>query len=213
MAGLVISHTESDGGGDFKPTPEGTHIAVCSAVVDLGSHYSQTYTKWNHQVAIQWQLPEETLVVDGETVPRTVTKTFGLSLHEKASLRKTLESWRSKKLTPAELSSYNLEVLLGKGCQVTIVHNASQDGSKTYANVAGVVSLPKGVATPKVHKGTTMFSLSEIDNAVFEALPEWMQEKIQSSKEWKALDKVTGDPATDDEPSGVSADTEEEIGF
>ena len=68
--------------------------------------------------------------------PFTVSRRYGLSLHEKAALYKDLKSY-GKKAPPANL---DLETLIGKPCTVLVVH-AERDGS-TFANVQA--RLPAG---------------------------------------------------------------------
>lgn len=123
----------------MTPAPEGLFQAVCVDVIDLGIVKSSFGDK--HKVAIYWQIDQ----VNEESGKRfLVTKRYTASLNEKATLRKDLETWRSKKFTKEELDGFDLEVLLGVNCQVQVVHNASDDGT-IYANVQAVVPLGKGM--------------------------------------------------------------------
>ena len=125
----------------FTPCPEGLHHAVCVDVIDLG--VLQTTWGDKHKVRIVWQVEEE----NTDTGRRfDVRKHYNLSLHEKASLRKDLESWRSRKFSPDELKGFDLERLLGVNCQVQVVQNIT-DESKVYANVQAVVPPPRGTPT------------------------------------------------------------------
>lgn len=125
-----------DSGGDFTPAPEGLHSAVCCDVVDLGMVDSQWGKK--HKVAIYWQIEEAQ--EDGRRF--LVIARFSLTLHEKSRLRPTLEAWRGKRLTAAELKSFDLETLLGKGCQLSVLHAQTDRG--TFANVSAITPLAKG---------------------------------------------------------------------
>jgi hypothetical protein len=123
----------------FTPAPEGLHHAVCVDVIDLGV----LQTNWGdkHKVRIVWQIEEQ----HPETQQRfTVRKQYNLSLHEKATLRKDLESWRSRKFTDEELRGFDLEKLLGVNCQVQVVQDINEEGS-IYSNVQTVVPPPKNV--------------------------------------------------------------------
>jgi hypothetical protein len=64
---------------------------------------------------------------------------FTLSLHEKASLRKILQSWRGKAFTPEELKKFDVTTILGKPCLITVTHEP-KDGGGVYANVGAVRS-------------------------------------------------------------------------
>jgi hypothetical protein len=69
-------------------------------------------------------------------------------LHEKASLRRDLESWRGRAFTDKELEGFDLENLLLKGCLINVIHE--QRGGATFANVAGVMRLPKEMTAPRL---------------------------------------------------------------
>lgn len=128
-------------GGTFTPCPQGVHQAVCVDVVDMGI-LEVTWngqTKKQHKVRIVWQVEE--LMEDGK--PFIVQTRYTASLHEKARLRKDLESWRGRAFTDAELKSFDLEVLLGVNCLLNVVQ-VTKDG-KTFSNVTAVMPLKKGM--------------------------------------------------------------------
>lgn len=131
-------------GANFKPAPAGTFAGVCVDVVDLGV-IEVTYagaTKAQHKVRIVWQIEED----DDNGRPFQVSKRYTLSLHEKAALRKDLESWRGRAFTEEECQGFDVEKLLGVGCLLGIIHN-SKDGSN-YANVSSIMKLPKTMPAP-----------------------------------------------------------------
>ena len=126
----------------FAPCPEGLHHAVCVDVIDLGV----VSTAWGDKskVRILWQVE----AVNPETDRRfELRKQYNLSLHEKATLRKDLESWRGKKFTEDELKGFDLEKLIGVNCQCQVIHNITEDGS-IWADVQAIVPAPKN--TPKL---------------------------------------------------------------
>lgn len=130
---------------EFTPAPAGLHQAVCVDVVDMGI-LEVTYagvTKKQHKIRLVWQIDEP--MEDGKRF--IVQKRYTLSLHEKSTLRKELESWRGKAFTREEEMGFDLERLIDVNCFLNIVH--SQKEGKTYANVASVVPLKKGM--PLIH--------------------------------------------------------------
>jgi len=134
-------------GPTFIPAPEGAHPAVCVDVVDLGTlevNYGGK-SKKQHKIRIVWQIDENQ--EDGK--PFIVQQRFTLSLHEKAGLRKALESWRGKQFTDDELEGFDVETVIGKPCLLNVMHN-KKDGA-VYANVTSIMRLPKGLAilTPR----------------------------------------------------------------
>ena len=126
----------------FDPCPEGLHQAVCVDVVDIGM---QT-TPWGdkHKVELRWQVDE----VNPRTHRRfELRKRYGLSLHEKATLRKDLECWRGRKFTEAELEGFDLEKLIGVNCQLQVIHDLSDEG-KVFDNVQAIV--PHNLKVPRI---------------------------------------------------------------
>lgn len=128
---------------DYSPAPEGLHQAVCCDVIDLGEVPGKFGTK--PMVKIRWQLEE----IDPKNKKRySASKRYNNSLHEKATLRKDLETWRGKKFTEKELDKFDLEKLIGVNCQLSISHNVKEDG-EIYANVMTIVPI-----NPKMKKIT-----------------------------------------------------------
>lgn len=173
---------KSRAGSDFKPVPSGTHIAVCTAVVDLGLQAgSDKFPKPREQVYLRWEIPSETVTwkdADGndKSGAAVIGKTYTLSLNEKAALRRDLESWRGRSFTDAELVGFDVKNVLGKACQLGVVHNES--GGKTYANIAAVMGLPKGISAPSPSHEPLYYSVDAPNPAVYDKLPGWLREKI-----------------------------------
>lgn len=124
---------------EFTPAPEGLWPAVCVDVLDLGIQK----TPWGeaHKIELRWILEEK----DPKTgKPFLLLKRYTLSLHEKANLRRELETWRGRKFTPDELQGFDLEKLLGANCQLQVIHNIKDEG-QVYANVQAIVPPARGL--------------------------------------------------------------------
>lgn len=179
--GIYVSDT--GGGSDFTPVPEGTHIAVCDMVVDLGKQKT-TYmgdTTVKPQVYIRWQIPaERTEWTDGDGVkhegPMVIGKTYTASLGEKANLRKDLQAWRGKTFTEEELRKFDISKLLGVAATITVTHKPKESGG-VYANVTSVGGLPKGMPRPEVEGDPLIYG--DEDRGSFDKLPKWLREKIE----------------------------------
>lgn len=137
----IIASTKGENGATFQPAPAGVHQAVCVDVVDLGvlDVTWQGQTKRQHKVNLAWQINEDR--DDGK--PFLVFKRYTLSLHEKAGLRKDLESWRGRKFTREEEMGFDLESIIGANCLLNVTHN--EVGDRTYANVVSIMPLAKGM--------------------------------------------------------------------
>lgn len=146
---------KDSGGGDFTPAPAGIHRAVCIAYIDLGmqegrDYHDQSKTVVKPQVVIMWEIPDETIEIDGEIKPQTIRKFYTKTIGEKSNLGKDLESWRGKKFTTEEREGFDLDKILGISCQINVVHETK--GNKTRAKVTAVMPLGKGMEklTPSI---------------------------------------------------------------
>jgi hypothetical protein len=161
---------------------EGVHLAVCIGVFDLGTQYNKIFDKEAHQVLIMWEIPDERIKIDEKDLPLAISKKYTLSLHEKAQLRKDLESWRGKAF-PAETlkEGFDLKKILGKTCQLQIIHN--ENNGKTYANIAGIMALPKGTSSLEPENPLKFYSIDQKE--IPEDIPDWIKELIKNSKEFQ----------------------------
>lgn len=179
-----MSTTLKQSGGDFALPPAGTHRARCYRIVDLGTQPVnwQGQTKYQPKVLIGWELADET-TEDGR--PFTTSARYTASLSDKATLRHTLESWRGRPFTAQELEGFQLSKVLNAPCLLTIAHEASKDGSKTYANVKAVTGLAKGMQPPgELVNAAVHYEIEQGRNAAFESFPEWLQKVISGCEEW-----------------------------
>jgi hypothetical protein len=177
--------SDSGGGKDFDPVPEGSHLAVCDMFVDLGiqeSNYNGEI-KQQHKIYLRWQIPSLRLKYEKDGVehegPMAIGSKFTLSLHEKASLRKILQSWRGRAFTPEELKKFDVTTILGKPCLITVTHSP-KDGGGVYANVGAVARLPQGIPEPTLEGEALIY---DADNrGTFEKLRPWLQDAIKAQK-------------------------------
>lgn len=172
--------------GESKPKqqpPAGTHVARCISVIDLGTQ--PTPFGDAHKISVTWELPNEQAVFSQEKgeQPFVIAKDYTLSLYEKANLRHDLESWRGRQFTDTELKGFDVAKLIGVPAMLSVVHKTTQKG-KTYANVAGVSAMPKGMVCPPQINPSVEYSIRDGENDVFDSLPEWLQKKIKSAQEW-----------------------------
>lgn len=176
---------EEKSGSSVSLLPEDTYPAVCYALIDLGEQYSPTFDKFSRKVTIGWEIVGETILIDGETMPRTFFNTYTASLSQKSLLRKDLISWRGRDFTVEELKGFNLRNIVGVPCMLQVVHRKNSDGSKTYANLASVTKIPKGFPAPKGTLPELIYDIEESDPAMVDELPEWMAEKVKASRTYQ----------------------------
>jgi hypothetical protein len=202
--GLTVHETA---GGNFEIAPAGTHPARCYSILDMGTQTSeyQGETKASRKVLLQWELLGDERMEDGR--PFTVSKRYTASLHEKAQLRKDLAAWRGRDFTPDELAGFDLAKVLGAYCYINVIHNAK--GDKTFANIASLMPLPKGVAKPEGENPLRTFDLDKFDQEAFDQLGANMQAKIMATPEWKALSSASTPPKA----AGTFDDLEDDVAF
>ena len=148
----------TDNATNIDPVPEGVHIAVNYAVCDLGTQESKFGPA--RKVLLIWELPEQRIQMerDGKQIdmPRAISARFTLSLNEKASLRRCLESWRGRSFTAQELKGFDLAAVLGKPLQIQVMKAVSKEG-REYSKPAAYMALPKGMQTPEPENETILF--------------------------------------------------------
>lgn len=199
------------GGGNFKRVPQGVFIGRCYALTDLGTQFTdgQYGPKSQHKIKIGWELFGEddagdplTVDVDGKLMPMTISKSYTVSLHEKAGLRKDLAAWRGKDFTDEEAKAFDVSKLVGAYCMVNVT--ISETNGKTYSNVGGLTPLPGALKNSKpaaVHDHV-IFDLDKPDMKVFEGFHEKLQDAIKKSPEWaKHFGKSTGHANIENMPS------------
>jgi len=178
---LIISES---GGGKYperKPLPAGAYTAVLDLVCDLGVQPSpggQFAPK--RTVLLRFQIPSERIEItkDGQTksLPAVISRTLGLSLNEKATLRQLLQSWRGRSFTAEELKAFDLSKILGKPAFINVTHSVK--GDRTYANLTSIMPLPKGMPAPELEGEALIYSTDNPDSEVFDRLAPWIQDKI-----------------------------------
>jgi len=170
--------------------PEGNWPAICYRFIDLGTQSTNFGDK--RQVSLSWELKDDECVMrEGPKAgqPMMISQTYTWSMHEKATLRKILESWRGKKFTDADFGpgGFDVRKLLGVPCLLQVVHE--NKGDKTFANVGSVAKPIKGMDVGELINPTVFISLEadEFDREAFAALPDRIREKIMNSPEYQRL--------------------------
>lgn len=192
--------------------PEGTHAAVCVAVVDLGTQPPSgkfADQKPQRKTYLVWELTEEA------TRP-LIAKDYTASLNEKANLRRDIEKWRGRKF--GEDEEFDINTLAGKKCLLTITHTGG--GDRKYHNVAGVAAPMKGMQIRDAQVQPFTFDLD--DGEPFRGpawdLPFWygrsIEEVIAGCEELRAAERKRADANMADEAGEVFGDEpDEEPGF
>lgn len=175
------------GGGDFQIPNAGQYAAICHQVIDLGHQFNAVHNKWQPKVRIGWELHGENMIGEGvgnmeDGRPFTVSSEFTVSLADNGHLRPMLEGWRGRPFSEEELEGFDISKLLGVPCMLTIQHTNSN--GKTYANVTAATPLLKALPRPQQVNDSLLFNFEPWNGAEFEALPQWVRDKIKKSREF-----------------------------
>ena len=174
---------------NYTPIPEGTYLAVCSMLIDLGEVYNETYKNSARKVLIGWELPDETITIDGEQKPRFISKTYTLSLGKKATLRSDLAAWRGRDFTEDELLAFDLHNIVGTSCYMNIIHRQSKTNDRVYANISSIMALPRGVPKGELSGYAVVFDLDKDPLEKINDLPDWIAERIKASETY--MDRIS----------------------
>ncbi len=198
-------------GSSVPPIDAGTYPAVCVGIVDLGEQYSETFKKYNDKMLVIWEIPSQTIEIDGGDKPRWLSKDFSASLNEKSNLYQTLVSWRGKAFTENELTEdetgfmqFSVLDMLGTGCFLQVIVE-EKDGN-SYNRITSVIALPAGMPAPATETPLIAFDIDAWDDEVFKSLPGWIQERIKKSTQYQKL-HVPTDPVDVNTNGGQQAGT------
>ena len=218
---MALIAKESGGGGEFTPVPQGMHLARCYRIIDLGTQETTYLGKIKHlpKVMLQFEVHGEDEtgkpIVTAKNEPMSISKNFTLSLAEKATLRKDLQTWRGKEFTAEELRGFELKNVLGVWAMVSVIKAMGNNG-KEYTNIAAIMPVPpaiKKVGMPEPHNDLKMFSIDEPDMTLFDSFSDGLKEKICKSPEWQARGGKSSAPAPAKAVASGFDDMDDDIPF
>jgi len=161
---------------------EGTYPARIVQIIRLGDqrifHYQTGKPELNKRgeqkilpkLWVTFELPTETIEIDGEDKPRWISKEYTESTHETAAFYSVVMA--------ADKNAPDLESLLGKAVMVTI---GTTSGGKD--KVTQVAPLMKGVKVDDLANPTLYYDIDDHDQDVYEKLPEFLRDKIDASEQ------------------------------
>lgn len=154
------------GGGDFVACPAGNHPGTIVGLFDIGTQDEsyQGQAKQLRKLVLVYELARKK--PDGK--PFVLGEEFTWSLTEKAKFRKMVESVTGRKFKDGE--SYDPRQLVGAPVMVMVTN--TQNGEKTYHNVASVSQFPDGFPAPTPTYSSVVWSV--LANEPWPAGLEWL---------------------------------------
>ncbi len=203
-----------DKGTDFPIPAAGPCPARCVQIIDLGTAINRISGKDKHEVFFGFETPTRTFEREEKgnpgvkiTVPHIVGVFFGLSMSPKANLRKFVENWLGRGMSPETAKKgFDIKALSDHCGYIAIAHELKDDGS-TKVKISTIMPLPKEIQMPARVSSLVYFSLDpdEFDMKVFNSLGKYFQERIQLSNEWGDLHGQPRHSAPGEAPASYTA--------
>jgi hypothetical protein len=166
------------GSSNFEPVPEGTHIARCITVCDLGLQQGNFGSKEKVYVGFEVPAVRVSWEKDGKQHegPAIIGSTYTLSVHPKSILGQHITSWRGKAFTEDELKSFDVFKVLGAPCMIAVTH--AHKNENVYANITAIMRVPAGTVVPEAETDTIGYTATDAAwSGNLDKLPEWLKKK------------------------------------
>lgn len=184
-----------------RPLTAGTHLARCSAIIDLGTHTevarsvsgapATTASSAGGTAKRKVLLTFTLFAQDGST--QRLSRQFTLSCDVRSSLSKFLTPWLGTAwkhpLPGTKLASLKVSGIAEQPC-LLVLQSSEATNPRTgqpYLNIASASPLIAGLDVPTLKWPASLFSLKAPNREVFQQLPAWIQAKIRASHEWQTL--------------------------
>jgi hypothetical protein len=190
-----------DNSTSFPLPAAGSAPMRCVQIIDMGTTMT-TYKgvdKERHQICMGFELPTRTYAFQdkatGEqiTKPHVIKSFFTLALSPKANLRKFLEAWLGRPMSPETAKNgFDMRLLLDKVAYGHIMHE-QKDSGDVKAGISTIMPMPAEIVCPPRATSLVYFSLDpdEFNASEIDGLSDWFKERIRQSYEWAQL---TGAP-------------------
>jgi hypothetical protein len=189
----------------FKPVPEGTHLARCYRIIELGTQRSTYLGQVKNQKKIMFQFEVHGEDENGFALvtragePMSISKNYTASLDEKATLRKDLTLWQGHAFSEEEIDKgFDVKKYAGMWGMISVIKAPGADG-KEYTNIKSITPVPpivKKHGLPQHFNEVKIFDIDEPDMELFGTLSDYLRGKIESSPEWRVRKKSK--PVADD---------------
>lgn len=170
----------SAGGGSFEVLEEGTYVARVCRIIDLGIQQTEDLKTgkpngWRPKMSVSFELPTETIEVNGEDKPRWLSKISTVSKHEKSFLFQLV---KATGLRIEKLKSIN--ELLGQPLMVEV---GLTSGGKN--KIVSVSRLIKGMQVDELSQEPVAFDFDEPEEELLEKFPDFIKDLLTKSQNYK----------------------------
>lgn len=170
----------------LPPLPGGSYLGICVYSIAIGEQlceYEGKSKSYNNQVLLGFEICGQTIEIDGKPEPRVLSKTFNVAKSKRSGLRIFINSWEARELSDDEFLEVDTNNYVGKPAMLTVVLNDTGE----YSNIGNIAPLPQGlpITIPEPMSELIRFDMEPWNQAAYDALPEWAQNRIQKSSEWQ----------------------------
>ena len=230
---LTVKATGS--GEDFQKLQPGRYEGTCFRIVDLGTRdkdFKGQVSK-KEEIRLDFEITKAIDPVDNQVTmeddrPFGVGKTYTASLFEMANLRKDLENWKDAVFSQAELDGFNVGDLIGMNARIEIGHTAPDPVRGFSGGNPKILKLsrPDGgmQETPTINP-KVIFDLEDYCNnfngkadeqskamvEVYDALPEYLQDEIAKSYEYKKAIGNSSEPSESEDLAKLNDQAAQEM--
>lgn len=177
---MGLKAKDTGGGEPRELVPAGNYIGRICGVYDIGTQAGGMYDP-KHQIVVTWELHRRKGPArNGTGAVLTISKFYTLSFHEKATLRKDVESLLGQSFDDG--SEFDVESLVGLSCRVQVVHQKKANGDPRDA-IGALMPLDEDDPTPKPELDDVYFEIRP-DHAIPDNVPKWVQQKVSESLEY-----------------------------
>lgn len=188
------------------PQPQ-TTVARCYSVVHIGTVptiINGVQKGSADKVHITWEMPELLAVFDEDKGPQpfVVGIELTLSTNDNSNLSKLVSQWRGRPFTQQEKAGFDPSIFIGRKCLLQFIHRTKkkyigqQITEATNENTSlvfnAIMQLPKSMVCPDQINESYVFDWepmekgeAQFDQAHFEKMPKWLQDKVKTSEEFK----------------------------
>lgn len=190
---------------EYPRVGEGTYMARVVGVVDVGKHVRKNWKsqevetdKHGNEIVdqlifVNFELPTETIEIEGEDKPRWLSKEYKVSFFEKSALTALINAVSNGD----QLKT--LDNMIARPLMLTV---GSTSGGKD--KVTGVAPMMKGMEVPGLANPAQVFDIDDPDMEVWSRLPNFIKEKIQSSVNF--ADSRLAEKLAEVDPDGTADD-------
>ncbi len=178
-----------------RPLRPGTHLARCSALIDLGTHDDPGFSPSSRLPGSKSGAKRKILLTftlfaqDGST--QRLSRQFTHSCDVRSSLSNFLTPWLGD--TWKNANGLRVSAIAETACLLVIQPSTSTNAAtgQPYLNITSASPLIPGITVPDLKWPATLFTLKAPNRSAFQSLPAWIQSKIRASAEWQRLKQTT----------------------